>query len=92
MLYQAELRPDPGGVGEYNNPNPVARGTGTPEDRGPGSIQPAAQPAAELEELFFPQTGWFLDAIHERIMPLKGYTPETNMTLGELRRRNTSGL
>ena len=30
-------------------------------------------PAAELEALFFPQPGWLLDAIHERILPLKGY-------------------
>jgi 2-oxoisovalerate dehydrogenase E1 component len=30
-------------------------------------------PAAELETLFFPQPAWLLDAIHERILPLKGY-------------------
>ena len=29
-------------------------------------------PAAELEAMFFPQPGWLLDAIHERILPLKG--------------------
>ena len=29
-------------------------------------------PAAELEALFFPQTSWLLDAIHERILPLFG--------------------
>ena len=33
-------------------------------------------PAAELETLFFPQPGWLLDAIHERILPLKGYRPQ----------------
>ncbi|MBS1877321.1 MAG: dehydrogenase [Acidobacteria bacterium] len=49
-------------------------------------------PAAELESLFFPQTNWFLDAIHERIVPLKGYRPETNQSLGELARRARLGV
>ncbi len=30
-------------------------------------------PAHELEDYFFPQVDWILDAIHEKIMPLKGY-------------------
>ena len=37
-------------------------------------------PAAELEALFFPQPSWMLDAIHERILPLKGYQPKTNQS------------
>ncbi len=49
-------------------------------------------PAAELETLFFPQTNWFLDAIHERIVPLKDYRPETNQSLGELARRARLGI
>ncbi len=49
-------------------------------------------PAAELESLFFPQPGWLLDAIHERILPLKGYQPQTNQTLGELLRRTRLGV
>jgi 2-oxoisovalerate dehydrogenase E1 component len=49
-------------------------------------------PAAELEALFFPQPGWLLDAIHERILPLKGYQPQTNQTLGELVRRSRHGV
>ena len=49
-------------------------------------------PAAELEAMFFPQTSWFLDAIHERIQPLKGYRPVTNQTLGELSRRARLGI
>jgi 2-oxoisovalerate dehydrogenase E1 component len=49
-------------------------------------------PAAELETLFFPQPGWLLDAIHERILPLKGYQPGTNQTLGELARRARLGV
>ena len=32
-------------------------------------------PAAELEDLFFPQASWFLDAIHTRLRPLPGYRP-----------------
>jgi 2-oxoisovalerate dehydrogenase E1 component len=49
-------------------------------------------PAAELEEKYFPQPVWLLDAIHERIMPLKGYTPKTNRTLGELARWSRLGV
>jgi len=41
-------------------------------------------PAAELDAKFFPQVSWILDTIHERIMPLAGYTPATNRSLGEL--------
>jgi 2-oxoisovalerate dehydrogenase E1 component len=49
-------------------------------------------PAAELEALFFPQPGWLLDAIHERILPLKDYQARTNQTLGELARRTRLGI
>src|SRR5262245_17723203 len=49
-------------------------------------------PAAELEASFFPQPGWLLDAIHERILPLEGYQPRTNQTLDELLRRQKLGI
>ena len=49
-------------------------------------------PAAELEALFFPQPAWLLDAIHERILPLKGYQPKTNQTLDEIARRAQAGV
>ena len=49
-------------------------------------------PAAEMEEVFFPQKEWIIDAIHERIMPIPGYTPESNQTEGELIRRNRNGI
>ncbi len=49
-------------------------------------------PAPELESLFFPQPAWLLDAIHERILPLKDYKPRTNQTLGELSRRARLGV
>ncbi len=49
-------------------------------------------PAAEHEKEYFPQPSWILDTIHERIMPLKGYVPATNRTLGELQRGAKLGL
>jgi 2-oxoisovalerate dehydrogenase E1 component len=49
-------------------------------------------PAAELETMFFPQPAWLLDAIHERILPLRGYQPQTNQTLGEMLRRSRLGV
>lgn len=49
-------------------------------------------PAAELEEVFFPQVTWFLDAIHEKIVPLQGYTPVTPQTMMELKRRARLGI
>nr|AXS01239.1 Pyruvate dehydrogenase [uncultured bacterium] len=49
-------------------------------------------PAAEMEHLFFPQTDWLLDAIHERIIPLPGYKPVTAQTSGEIIRRNRLGV
>jgi 2-oxoisovalerate dehydrogenase E1 component len=49
-------------------------------------------PAAELESMFFPQPEWLLDAIHERIMPLRDYQPSTNQTNGELFRRLRRGI
>jgi 2-oxoisovalerate dehydrogenase E1 component len=30
-------------------------------------------PAYEMEQYFFPQPDWLIDAVHERIMPLKGH-------------------
>jgi 2-oxoisovalerate dehydrogenase E1 component len=49
-------------------------------------------PAAEMEELYFPQTNWIIDAIHERICPLSGYAPETVQTTLDLMRRNRLGV
>ncbi|MBA7580436.1 Acetoin:2,6-dichlorophenolindophenol oxidoreductase subunit beta [subsurface metagenome] len=44
-------------------------------------------PAYELEDAFFPQPGWIIDAIHEKIVPLKGYAAEQNFTgLQQIRR------
>ncbi len=49
-------------------------------------------PGAEMEEMFFPQKEWLVDAVHERIQPLPGHTSGTNQTLGELQRRNRKGI
>ncbi len=49
-------------------------------------------PAHELEEHFFPQPSWFLDMIHERIVPLKDYVPGQNFTNGELANRAKKGI
>jgi len=49
-------------------------------------------PCAEVEEDFFPQANWMLDAIHERIVPLPGHQVTTNPTTGELKRRNRNGV
>ena len=52
----------------------------------------AITPAAELEKEFFPQPEWLLDAIHERVLPLKGHVPTTNQTDAEIARRSRQGL
>jgi 2-oxoisovalerate dehydrogenase E1 component len=37
-------------------------------------------PAYEMEEFFFPQPEWILDAIHEKIIPLKGHISKTDFS------------
>jgi len=49
-------------------------------------------PAHELEDAFFPQPGWFLDAINEKIVPLKDYIPVNNFTDLEQLRRAKAGV
>jgi 2-oxoisovalerate dehydrogenase E1 component len=49
-------------------------------------------PAAEMEEYFFPQKEWIIDAIHERVLPLPGHEVSTNHTAGEAVRRNRLGV
>jgi 2-oxoisovalerate dehydrogenase E1 component len=49
-------------------------------------------PAAEMEELFFPQKEWILDAIHERILPLPDHKVTTVETTGEVLRRYRLGV
>ncbi len=49
-------------------------------------------PAYELEDYFFPQASWILDAIHERIVPLKDHKVSNNYTIGEQQRRSRLGV
>ncbi len=49
-------------------------------------------PAYELEDYFFPQAEWFIDAVHEKIVPLKGHVSTTNFTDAEQIRRGKMGI
>ncbi len=49
-------------------------------------------PAAEMEEIFFPQPEWIIDAVHERVLPLEGHQVTTVQTTGELLRRARLGV
>ncbi|HKK43531.1 MAG TPA: thiamine pyrophosphate-dependent enzyme [Bacteroidales bacterium] len=37
-------------------------------------------PAYEMEKYFFPQPDWIIDAIHEKIIPLKGHSSKNNFS------------
>ena len=49
-------------------------------------------PAHELEEAFFPQPGWILDAIDAKIVPLPGHVRTTNQTLGKKLDNESKGV
>ncbi len=49
-------------------------------------------PPAEMEEAFFPQKEWIVDALHERILPLPGHTPATRQATAEILERNRRGI
>jgi 2-oxoisovalerate dehydrogenase E1 component len=49
-------------------------------------------PAYELEQFFFPQPEWLIDAIHEKIIPLPGHSVTTNWTDVEKQRRLKLGV
>ena len=49
-------------------------------------------PAYELEDYFFPQPDWIIDAIHEKIVPLKNHVCSQNFTSGEQMRRSRLGV
>jgi 2-oxoisovalerate dehydrogenase E1 component len=49
-------------------------------------------PAYELEDSFFPCADWIIDAIHEKILPLKGHLVKSNFTSAEQIRRNKLGV
>jgi 2-oxoisovalerate dehydrogenase E1 component len=49
-------------------------------------------PGPELEEHYFPQPFWLIDAIHEQILPLNGHVSQTNQTFAERLRRHRAGV
>jgi len=49
-------------------------------------------PAYELEDSFFPQPDWIIDAIDQKILPLKGHQSVQNFTTREQIRRAKSGV
>jgi len=49
-------------------------------------------PAFELEEFFFPQPDWIIDAVHQKIMPLRNHVPTNNFTGIEQLERSRKGV
>jgi 2-oxoisovalerate dehydrogenase E1 component len=49
-------------------------------------------PAFEMEEYFFPQPDWILDAIHEKIVPLKGHEPKHDFSDDKMIKLNKEGV
>jgi 2-oxoisovalerate dehydrogenase E1 component len=49
-------------------------------------------PAYEMEEFFFPQPDWILDAIHERILPLKDHQTKNDFSAGKTIKLNKEGV
>jgi 2-oxoisovalerate dehydrogenase E1 component len=49
-------------------------------------------PADEVEDAFFPYPSDILDAIHEHIVPLRGYTVKRESSIRELLRRSAEGV
>jgi len=49
-------------------------------------------PPFEFDEFFFPQAGWIIDAIHEKLVPLPGHVVENGCTEAESYRRSKEGV
>lgn len=49
-------------------------------------------PPAQLEPTIFPTKEWIMDIVHERILPLAGYTPRTKQGISEILKRNRKGV
>jgi 2-oxoisovalerate dehydrogenase E1 component len=49
-------------------------------------------PAHELEDYFFPQAFWMVDAYHEKLAPISGYTAKHNFTELEQIESNKRGV
>ena len=49
-------------------------------------------PAYEMEEFFFPQPEWIVDAIHEKIIPLRGHKAKNDFSAEKSIRLNREGV
>ena len=49
-------------------------------------------PAHELEEAFFPQPSWIIDAINAKILPIPGYTNTTDQSLAKKLENESKGV
>jgi 2-oxoisovalerate dehydrogenase E1 component len=49
-------------------------------------------PAHEMENAFFPQPDWIIDAIHEKITPLKGHICKSDFTAEKSLKLNREGV
>jgi 2-oxoisovalerate dehydrogenase E1 component len=49
-------------------------------------------PADEVEDAFFPQPADIIDAVHEHVLPLKGYVPVRECSEADLLRRSAEGV
>ncbi len=49
-------------------------------------------PAHEMENYFFPQPDWIIDAIHQKIMPLKGHVAKINYSYENSIKLNKEGV
>ena len=49
-------------------------------------------PAHEMEDYFFPQPGWIIDAVHEKIIPLKEHVSKTDMSDVSTLKLNREGV
>lgn len=49
-------------------------------------------PAHEMENFFFPQPDWIIDAIHEKIVPLKGHISKADLSAEKFLKLNREGV
>jgi 2-oxoisovalerate dehydrogenase E1 component len=49
-------------------------------------------PSYEMEEYFFPQKDWIIDAVHDKILPLDNHISSKNYSIEERNRKNSLGV
>lgn len=49
-------------------------------------------PAHEMENYFFPQPSWIVDAVHEKIIPLRGHKSSADLSAHKTLRLNREGV